>query len=160
MNWFRQNRWLGTFLVVFGICGLIAGVLFFVAASNWSGARRMFDTAAAERSRLDRLDPFPNDANYRKMKVLLENYSAALDKLKEELKTEALPAPPLAPNEFQSHLLQTMLATTQKARLNKVKLPATFYLGFDPFVTSLPNSNDTARFLRHVPSEIQSSINI
>ena len=160
MNWFRQNRWLGTFLVVFGICGLIAGVLFFLAASNWSSARSMFDTAAAERSRLDRLDPFPNDANYRKMKVLLENYSAALDKLKEELKTEALPAPPLAPNEFQSHLLQTMLATTQKARLNKVKLPATFYLGFDPFVTSLPNSNETARLLGQELSEIQMLINI
>ena len=120
----------------------------------------MFDTAAAERSRLERLDPFPNDANYRKMKVLLENYSAALDKLKEELKTEALPAPPLAPNEFQSHLLQTMLATTQKARLNKVKLPATFYLGFDPFVTSLPNSNETARLLGQELSQIQMLINI
>ena len=120
----------------------------------------MFDTAAAERSRLERLDPFPNDANYRKMKVLLENYSATLDKLKEELKTEALPAPPLAPNEFQSHLLQTMLATTQKARLNKVKLPATFYLGFDPFVTSLPNSNETARLLGQELSEVQMLINI
>src|SRR5438477_3452315 len=160
MNWFQQNRWLGTFLVVFAICGLIAAVLFFLAASNWRSARSMFDTAAAERSRLDRLDPFPNDANYRKMKVLLENYSAALDKLKEDLKTEALPAPPLAPNEFQSHLLQTMLATTQKARLNKVKLPATFYLGFDPFVTSLPNSNETARLLGQELSEIQMLINI
>ena len=120
----------------------------------------MFDTAAAERSRLERLDPFPNDANYRKMKVLLENYSAALDKLKEELKTEALPAPPLAPNEFQSHLLQTMLATTQKARTNKVKLPAIFYLGFDPFVTSLPKSNETAALLGQELSQIQMLINI
>ena len=160
MNWFQQNRWLGTFLAVFGLCVLIAGVLFFFSRSNWSSARSMFDRAAAERSRLERLDPFPNDANYRKMKVLLENYSAALDKLKEELKTEALPAPPLAPNEFQSHLLQTMLATTQKARLNKVKLPATFYLGFDPFVTSLPNSNETARLLGQELSEIQMLINI
>src|SRR5438105_9688891 len=160
MNWFQQNRWLGTFRSVFGLCVLIAGVLFFFSRSNWSSARSMFDTAAAERSRLERLDPFPNDANYRKMKVLLENYSAALDKLKEELKTEALPAPPLAPNEFQSHLLQTMLATTQKARLNKVKLPAIFYLGFDPFVTSLPNSNETARLLGQELSQIQMLINI
>ena len=120
----------------------------------------MFDRAAAERSRLERLDPFPNDANYRKMKVLLENYSAALDKLKEELKTEALPAPPLAPNEFQTRLLQAMLATTQKARLNKVKFPAIFYLGFDPFVTSLPNSNEAARLLGQELSQIQMLINI
>jgi hypothetical protein len=160
MNWFQQNRWLGTFLVVFGICGLTSSVLFLLARSNWTSARSMFDAAAAERSRLEHLDPFPNDANYRKMKVLLENYSAALDKLKEELKTEALPAPPLAPNEFQSHLLETMLATTQKARLNKVKLPVTFYLGFDPFVTSLPNSNETARLLGQELSQIQMLINI
>src|SRR5260370_41555873 len=160
MNWFQQNRWLGTFLVVFGICVLIAGVLFFLARSNWNSARSVFDTAAAERSRLERLDPFPNDANYRKMKILLGNYSAALDKLKEELKTEALPAPPLAPNEFQSRLLQTMLGTTQKARLNKVKFPAIFYLGFDPFVTSLPNSNETARLLGQELSQIQMLINI
>jgi hypothetical protein len=160
MNWFQQNRWLGTFLVVFGLCVLIAGVLFFLARSNWNRAWSVFDTAAAERSRLERLDPFPNDANYRKMKVLLENYSAALDKLKEELKKEAFPAPPLAPNEFQSRLLQTMLATSQKARANKVKLPATFYLGFDPFVTSLPNSNETARLLGQELSQIQMLINI
>jgi hypothetical protein len=160
MNWFQQNRWLGTFLVVFGICGLIAGVLFFLARSNWNSAWSVFYTAAAERSRLERLDPFPNDANYRKMKVLLENYSAALDKLKEELKTQVLPAPPLAPNEFQSRLLQTMLATTQKARVNKVKLPAIFYLGFDPFVTSLPKSNETARLLGQELSQIQMLMNI
>ena len=160
MNWFQQNRWLGAFLIVFGICVLIAGVLFFLARSNWNRARSVFDTAAAERSRLERLDPFPNDANYRKMKVLLENYSAALDKLKEELEKEAFPAPPLAPNEFQSRLLQTMLATTQKARANKVKLPATFHLGFDPFVTSLPNSNETARLLGQELSQIQMLINI
>jgi len=160
MNWFQQNRWLGTFLVVFGICGLIAGALFLLAWINWTSARSMFGAAAAERSRLEGLDPFPNDANYRKMKVLLENYSAALDKLKEELKPQSLPAPPLAPNEFQSHLLETMLATTQKARLNKVKLPATFYLGFDPFVTSLPNSNETARLLGQELSQIQMLINI
>ena len=160
MNWFQQNRWLGAFLIVFGICVLIAGVLFFLARSNWNRARSVFDTAAGERSRLERLDPFPNDANYRKMKVLLENYSAALDKLKEELKTQAFPAPPLAPNEFQSRLLQTMLATTQKARANKVKLPATFHLGFDPFVTSLPNSNETARLLGQELSQIQMLINI
>jgi len=160
MNWFQQNRWLGTFLVVFGISVLIAGVLFFLARGKWNSARSAFDTAAAERSRLERLDPFPNDANYRKMKLLLKNYSAALDKLKEELKTEVLPAPPLAPNEFQSRLLQTMLTTTQKARANKVKFPAIFYLGFDPFVTSLPNSNETARLLGQELSQIQLLINI
>src|SRR5438046_9863397 len=133
MNWFQQNRWLGTFLVVFAICGLIAAVLFFLAASNWRSARSMFDTAAAERSRLERLDPFPNDANYRKLKVLLENYSAALDKFKEDLKKEAVPETPLAPNEFQSRLRQAVIATLNRAHNNNVRLPDNFELAFDKF---------------------------
>src|SRR5947199_10453178 len=159
MNWFRQNRWLGTFLVVFGICGLIAGVLFFLAASNWSSARRMFDTAAAERSRLERLDPFPNDANYRKLKVLLENYSAALDKFKEDLKKEAVPETPLAPNEFQSRLRQAVIATLNKTHANNVKLPDKFELGFDEFTTAMPKTS-AAPLLGQELSQIQMLINV
>src|SRR5260370_11725991 len=53
-----------------------------------------------------------------------------------------------------------MLGKTQKARLNQVKLPAIFYLGFDPFVTSLPNSNETARLLGQELSQVQTLINI
>src|SRR2546430_8384878 len=76
MNWFRQNRWLGTFLIVFGICTLIAGYFFLSAKSSSDEAFSRFNESAAERSRLERLDPFPSEANYRKMKVHLENYSA------------------------------------------------------------------------------------
>ena len=70
----------------------------------WSDARQTFDQVAAERNRLAQLDPFPNDTNYRKLQDYLEKYSAALDKFKEQLKSEVAPAPPLAPNEFQSRL--------------------------------------------------------
>src|SRR5438128_12562653 len=86
MNWFQQNRWLGTFLILFGISVLFTGFLFYWTRGKWSDARQEFDKAAAERSRLQRLDPFPSDANYRKLQILLQNYSAALDKLKEDLK--------------------------------------------------------------------------
>lgn len=160
MNWFQQNRLLGTFLAVFGTCALLAGLVFYWTQSKWNAARTEFDTAAAERSRLEHLDPFPNDANFRKMKVHLENYGVALDKLKEELKTRVLPLPPaLAPNEFQSRLLQAMTATSKKARENKVKLPDNFHLGFNEFITSLPNT-DAAPLLGQELSQIQMLINI
>ena len=89
------------FLIVVGMCVLFTGILLYWTRAKWSDARQAFDKAAAERSRLQNLDPFPNDANYRKLKVHLENYTAALDKVKEELKKEVAPDPPLAPNEFQ-----------------------------------------------------------
>ena len=159
MNWFQQNRWLGTFLIVFGVSALFAGALFYVGRSNWNQARNAFDVAVAERNRLERLDPFPSDTNYRKMKTELEHYSVALDKVKATLKTEVLPAPPLAPNEFQSHLLQVMLATTQKARANKVKLPNNFYLGFGQFVTTT-SGTALAPLLGQELSQIQVLFNI
>ncbi len=140
MNWFQQNRWLGTFLIVSGISTLLAGYFLLSAKNSSDEALVRFNEAAAERSRLERLDPFPSEVNYRKMKSHLENYGAALDKVKEELKTRVLPAPPLAPNEFQSRLRQAMLAVSNKAQSNRVKLPENFALGFDEFTAALPST--------------------
>ncbi len=159
MKWFQQNRWLGTFLILFGICLLFTGLLFYWTRGKWSDARQAFDKAAAERSRLERLDPFPNDANYRKLKVLLENYSAALDKFKEDLKKEAVPETPLAPNEFQSRLRQAVIATLNRAHNNNVKLPDKFELGFDEFTTAMPKTS-VAPLLGQELSQIQMLINV
>jgi hypothetical protein len=140
MNWFQQNRWLGTFLIVLGVCTLGASYFVYSAKSGSDEALARFNEAAAERTRLERLDPFPTESNFKKMKVHLENYNGALNKLKEDLKTRVLPAPPLAPNEFQSRLRQAMVAMAEKARVNKVKLPDNFALGFDEFTAALPNT--------------------
>jgi hypothetical protein len=159
MKWFQENRWLGMFLIVVGISVLFAGILLYWTRAKWNDARQAFDTAAAERSRLQGLDPFPNDANYRKLKVHLENYSAALDQFKEELKKEVAPGPPLAPNEFQSRLRQAVIATLNRAHLNNVKLPDKFQLGFDEFTTAMPKT-PVAPLLGQELSQIQMLINI
>ena len=138
---------------------MFAGLLFYSTRNKWSDARQAFDKVAAERSRLQHLDPFPNDANYRKFKGYLENYSAALDKFKEELKKEVAPAPPLAPNEFQSRLRQAVVATLNRARTNNVKLPDKFQLGFDEFTTTLPKTA-VAPLLGQELSQTQMLINI
>jgi hypothetical protein len=159
MNWLRQNQWLGTFLITFGICTLLVGILFFLTRNNWNNAKGQLNAAVAELNRLQRLDPFPSDANERKLKILLENYRTALDKVKEELKTQVAPAPPLAPNEFQSRLRQATIAVLSRARSNNVKLPDNFNLGFDEFATALPKT-DTAPLLGQELSQVQMLINI
>jgi hypothetical protein len=158
MKWFQQNRMLAISLIVFGVCVLFAGLLFYSTRNKWSDARQAFDKVAAERSRLQRLDPFPNDANYQKLKGYVENYSTALDKFKEELKKEVAPAPPLAPNEFQSRLRQAVIATQNRARVNNVKLPDKFQLGFDEFTTAMPKTA-VAPLLGQELSQIQMLIN-
>ena len=159
MNWFRQNRALGTLLIVFGSCAVFAGILLYWRWAGWSDARQAFDQAATERSRLEHLDPFPNDTNYRKLQGYLDRYNAALDKFKDELKKDVVPAAPLAPNEFQSRLRQAAVATLNRAQTNNVKLPDKFELGFDEFTTSLPDTT-VAPLLGQELSQVQMLINI
>src|SRR5438067_4940351 len=159
MKWFQQNRALGTILVVSGICVLLGAVLLYWRWSVWSEAKQTFDQATAERNRLQRLDPFPNDANYRKLQGYLERYNAALDKFKEDLKADVAAEPPLAPNEFQSRLRQATLAAEERARTNNVKLPDKFELGFDEFARSMP-STAVAALLGQELSKVQMFINI
>jgi hypothetical protein len=139
MNWFRENPFLGRFLIVFG-AGLIgAGWFFFSAKGDWDDAAARFGNTASELNRLERLNPYPSADNLRKMKAHAEDYASALTKLKDELKMRVAPVAPMAPNEFQSHLRVAMNAVVDKARANKVKLPDKFYLGFDEFASALPN---------------------
>jgi hypothetical protein len=159
MNWFGQNRWLGTFLVVFGIATMGALYFLFSAKSSSNEALTKFQEAVTEKSRLERLDPFPSEANHRKMKMHLENYTAALNRLKEELKARVPNPPPLAPNEFQTRLRQAMLAVSEKARANRVKLPDNFALGFEQYTTGLPNTG-VAPLLGQELTQIEALLNL
>jgi hypothetical protein len=141
MNWFRENRFLGTFLVVFGVCLLAALWFLFSAKSDWDEASERFRNASTELNRLNALNPYPDGANLRKMKAHAEDYANALAKLKDELKTRVAPVAPMAPNEFQSHLRVAMNSVAERARANKVKLPDKFYLGFDEFASALPSES-------------------
>lgn len=157
--WFQQNRALGTLLIVSAVSVLFAGVLLYWRWATWRDARQTFDQAAAERSRFEHLDPFPNDANYRKLQGYLDRYNTALDKFKDELKNEIVPTLPLAPNEFQSRLRQATVATLNRAQTNNVKLPDKFQLGFDEFANALPDTA-VAPLLGQELSQMQMLINI
>src|SRR5438093_6868657 len=159
MKWFQQNRAFGVLVIGFAICALIVGALLYWRWSVWTDARQTFDQVEAERSRLEGLDPFPDDANYRKLQGYLQSYTEALNKFKEQLKTEVAPAPPLAPNEFQSRLRQAVVAMLDRARTNNVKLPERFQLGFDEFTRIMPNTAATP-LLGQELSQIQMLINI
>jgi hypothetical protein len=155
MNWYRENRWLGNFLLAFGAAAIFALWFLFHSKSVLAEALAQFDEVATERVRLEHLNPFPNEDNFHKTQVALENYGAALNKIREELKSHVVPAQPLAPNEFQSRLRQAILSTTERARTNRVKLPESFYLGFDEFVAALPANEKEAQLLGQELQQIE-----
>ncbi|HEY4282900.1 MAG TPA: Amuc_1100 family pilus-like protein [Chthoniobacterales bacterium] len=159
MNWFNQNRWLGTFLIVFGVVSLAALYFLFSARGRSNEAVARFQEAVTEKNRLERLDPFPTESNVRKMKLHLENYTTALEKLKEDLKGRVPNPAPLAPNEFQARLRQSMLAIAERARTNRVKLPDGFALGFDEYTSALPATN-AAPLLGQELTQIEALLNL
>ena len=140
MNWYRENRWLGNFLIAFAVTALLALCFLFRARSGFIEASAQFNEAATERNRLEHLNPFPNEGNFRKTQAALDDYGATLTRLKAELRAQVLPVEPIAPNEFQSRLRRAIVNTTEKARANRVKLPENFHLGFDEFRTTLPTT--------------------
>ena len=159
MNWYRENRWLGNFLIAFAVTALLALFFLFRARSGFTEASAQFNEAATERNRLEHLNPFPNEGNFRKTRTALDDYSATLTKLKAELRAQVLPVEPIAPNEFQSRLRLVTIATLDRARANNVKLPDKFQLGFDEFAMALPDTA-VAPLLGQELSQIQMLINV
>lgn len=140
MIWFRQNRTLGILAVALVLATIGSLAFLFSARSGWSEASDRFQQDAGELDRLQRLAPLPSAENLRKMKAHAEDYAGAVGKLKEELKARVLPVAPLAPNEFQARLRTAVTSMAEKARGAKTKLPENFFLGFDEFASTLPNT--------------------
>jgi hypothetical protein len=159
MNWFRENRFLGAFLVVFAVCVLGAAWFLFSAKSDWDEASSRFTNTSTELNRLERLAPYPSAENLRKMKAHAEDYATALMKLKGELANRGAPVEKIQPNEFQSRLRVAMNAVADKARLNKVKLPEKFHLGFDEYSAALPTSEVAATLLGRELAQIEWLVN-
>jgi hypothetical protein len=140
MTWFEQNRFLGAFLLALALATIASAFFLWSAKSRFGDAKSRFEENAIELNRLQRLTPFPTEANLRKMKTQAEEYAATLNKTKEDLKARVLPVVPMAPNEFQSRLRQAANALADKARSNRVQLPDNFNLGFDEFAAALPDT--------------------
>ncbi len=159
MIWFQKNRVLGSFLAGFGAATLVCLLFLWIARSRCVDARTEFDRQATELATLQRHNPFPNEANLRKMKTQAEEYGVALEALKTDLKARTLPAAAMAPNEFQTRLNQARAAFAEKARANKVKLPENFFLGFDEFAGALPDT-EAAPLLGQELAQVEMLLNL
>src|SRR5205085_1674789 len=158
MSLFRENRFWGGFIAIAGGALLVALGLLWWTRSSFADAMASYQDSATEQTRLESGNPYPSQTNVAKMKTYLDEYKGALDKLKTELKTHMLPEAPLAPNEFQTRLRQAISAVAENARSHRVKLPPTFNLGFDEFVSALPSPDD-APALGQELSQIQLLLN-
>jgi len=150
MNWFRQNRFLGTFLAALAFAILLSGWFLLHEKGAAAEGQERLDATVNELNRLRASSPFPNEENLNKTKVQTESYRTSLQSLEAELKTRMFPRPSLQPNEFQAQLRQAVIAVSERARASKVQLPENFNLGFDEYATSLPNGEAAPRLGRQL----------
>jgi hypothetical protein len=150
MNWFQQNRFLGTFLAALVFATLLSGYFLCHARSKAGAQQERLDATIGELNRLRASDPFPNEENLRKTREQTDSYRTSLHALEDELKHRMFPRPPLQPNEFQAQLREAVIAVSERARVSKVRMPEKFNLGFDEYATSLPNSMAAPRLGRQL----------
>ena len=150
MNWFRQNRFLGAFLIALGLAALLSLYLLLHEKSVADEADARLESTVTELNRLRGSAPFPNDENLRKMKAQSDSYRTSLLALEAELKSRMFPKPSLQPNEFQGLLRQAANSVAERAHAAKVQLPENFNLGFDEYATSLPNGEAAPRLGRQL----------
>lgn len=160
MNWFLQNRFLGGFLAALSLTTILAVGFLFHEKGAADDQQSRLDATMAELTRLRAGKPFPKSENVEKTKAQTDSYRSSLAELETELKTRTLPIVPMQPNEFQTQLRQSVSAVIENARTSKVQLPENFYLGFDEYATSLPNSAATAALLGRELKAIEALLNL
>src|SRR5690348_9266494 len=150
MSWIRQNRFLGTFFGALALATIFSLWFFFHEKSAADATQARLEETLNELMRLRQSTPFPSYENLRKMRAQSARYRASLLALEDELKGRMFPRVPLQPNEFQAQLRLAVNDVADHAATAKVQLPANFYLGFDEYATSLPNSEAAPRLGRQL----------
>src|ERR1043166_1659475 len=159
MNWYKENRWLGNFLLAFAASLVLANWFLFHNRAEYTEAFGQFNEVVAEHARLTHLNPRPSEDNFRKTQIALKNYGTVLNRAKADLKTQVIQMAALSPNEFQTRLRQAIANANERARTNRVMLPENFHLGFDEYTAALPDSATSALLGRQL-NQVESLLDI
>lgn len=150
MNWWLQDRFLGSFLAGFGFATVLSLWFLFYEKGAADETQTRLESAVRELNRLQAGSPLPNEENLNKTKAQMKTYRTSLLALENELKSRTFQWLPLQPNEFQAQLRLAVTALQERAGASKVQLPANFNLGFDEYATSLPNGEAAPRLGRQL----------
>ncbi len=148
MNWVQENKFLTTLLVVLVVGVGALGFLAFTASTAHEAASARYTDAANEFNRLRRLQPYPNKQNLEKLAGQKTEATQVINEFQAELAKKEFPLTPISPTDFQDELKKSVTAVRAKAKEAGVKLgdkeTDKFYLGFDRYETTPPESGATA----------------
>ena len=142
MDWIRKNKFLASFLavVILGVGAL--GYLVYSQMEAYGQTSQDYDAAVAELQRLQGLRPFPFNKSKANLIALRGETAQRVTDLQRKLSDYEPPAerPDFKPIDFQDKLRRVVEETVQAAGAANVKLPVDFYMGFEQYRSTPPET--------------------
>ena len=145
MNWVRNNRFLAVFLAIVLVGAGALGYLLYSSLSRYQQVDSDYKTQVDELKRLQALEPYPDAASQTKYDDVRKEYTAAVTGFQADLASHdvAPTGPPPTPIQFQDRLRQVVADVSTFAQQTGVALPEGFYLGFEQYRGSPPDTAAT-----------------
>ena len=147
MNWFKENPLVLAIAAVALVGTLVAGFFAMEAAVRQEQAAAGYTSAITGLRRLEGKQPFPDDANLKKVQASVEAYKKNITDFITSLNKIEVPVAEISPQKFQDDL-RVAADNLRKATANKTALPENFFFGFDAFRTQLPPQVETQELNR------------
>jgi hypothetical protein len=145
MDWIKQNKFLAGFLAFLAVVGGAFGFLTYTAKGKYDQAVDAYQSKAQELKTLQNQQPYPSEANVKKMLDAQKAHQAAIDSLQKELAKAQIPLKPITPEKFQDNLRESVRRITALANDRGVVMPKEnkFYMGFDAYQSAPPKPEVT-----------------
>jgi hypothetical protein len=142
MNWFKENPVVLVIAVVALLGTAVGGFFAMEAAAREEQAVSDLNSTISNLRRLQGKQPFPNEANFKKVEASVGAYKASIEDFASALSKMEVPTEAITPQKFQDNL-RIAADNLRKATANKTSLPENFFFGFDEYRTQLPPQGET-----------------
>ena len=147
MNWFKENP-VVLAIAAAALVGTLAASFFAMdAAVRQDETLASYTAAITNLRRLEGKQPFPNEANLKKVQASVEDYKKSIEDFVTSLNKMEVPVAEISPQKFQDEL-RVAADNLRKATANKTTLPENFFFGFDAYRTQLPPKGETQELNR------------
>jgi hypothetical protein len=146
MNWFQENKFLGTYLVVVALLVIGLGAFLFISKSGYAEALTTYESTRKKVENLKTQPLYPDDKNLKLKEAAVKEYN---EEAKELHKLLAASYPPklregVSPSDVQDSLKSRILKLQELAAQRSVSLPPDFPLGMETYRNKAPREDAAA----------------
>lgn len=138
MDWFRENKFLGVWLIGTFLILVLLGVLLIKKRSAYIAAKNQYSSVANKVVALKKSKPYPSEENLTIQKKQVGELEGKVNLLKQELYKYQKPLVELSPSDFQAKLKVVLAEIEEKAKANEVVLGDGFNLDMGKYLSTPP----------------------